>query len=70
LENINAEILLSDKKMTNIRLFNDVIPESEHNKQLNQYIVADDSKFLIFADNANLKLTLPNFPFNGNSFQQ
>ena len=56
--------------MTNIRLFNDVIPESEHNKQLNQYIVADDSKFLIFADNANLKLTLPNVPFNGNSFQQ
>lgn len=70
LENINAEILLSDKKMTNIRLFNDIIPESEHNKLLNQYIVADDSKFLIFADNANLKLTLPNFPFNGNSFQQ
>jgi hypothetical protein len=68
LEGINAEIKLSDKKMTNIRLFADVIPESEHNKLLNQYIIADDSKFLIFADNANLKLTLPNFPFNGTSY--
>jgi hypothetical protein len=68
LENINGEIKLSDKKMTNIRLFADVIPESEHNKLMNQYVIANDSKFLIFADNANLKLTLPNYPFNGTSF--
>lgn len=68
LENINGEIKLSDKKMTNIRLFSEIIPESEHNKLINQYIIADDSKFLVFADNANLKLTLPNFPLNGTSF--
>jgi hypothetical protein len=63
LENIKAQIKLSDKKVTNIRLFSDFIPESEQNKLLNQYIIADDSKYLIFADNCNLKLTLPNLPF-------
>ena len=51
-------------KMTNIRLFSDVIPQSEQNKILNQYIIADDSKYLIFADNANIRLILPNFPLN------
>lgn len=65
LENIDGEILASDLKMTNIRLFADVIPESEHNKILNQYIIADDSKYLIFADNANQKITLGFSPYHG-----
>lgn len=65
---IKAEIQNSDMKATNIRLFSDVIPESEHNKILNQYIIADDAKYLIFADNASMKLNLPNFPYNGNSY--
>jgi len=60
---IDATIYASDMKMTNIRLFSEVIPKSEHNKILNQYIIADDSKYLIFADNANTKLTLPYFPY-------
>jgi hypothetical protein len=64
LENTEAKILISDMKATNIRLFIDVIPESDFNKILNQYIIADDSKYLVFADNANMKLTLPNFPYN------
>ena len=63
LEGIDAVIYASDMKMTNIRLFSEVIPKAEHNKILNQYIIADDSKYLIFADNANTKITLPYFPY-------
>jgi len=63
LEGVEAKINVSDIKMTNIRLFSDIIPLSEHNKLLNQYIIADDSKYLVFADNANTKLTLPYFPY-------
>ena len=68
LENTEAKILISDMKATNIRLWLDVIPESDFNKILNQYVIADDSKYLVFADNANMKLTLPNFPYNGTSY--
>jgi hypothetical protein len=63
IQGVDATIFASDLKMTNIRLFSEIIPESQHNKILNQYIIADDSKYLIFADNANQKLILPNFPF-------
>jgi len=64
MEGVNPELLGSDMKVTNIRLFSDVIPESEHNKILNQYIIRDDSKYLVFADNATARLILPNFPYN------
>jgi hypothetical protein len=63
LQGVEAKILISDMKITNIRLFSDAIPLTEHNKLLNQYIIADDAKYLIFADNANSKLTLPYFPY-------
>jgi hypothetical protein len=63
LEGIDSVIYASDIKMTNIRLFSEIIPISEHNKILNQYIIADDSKYLIFADNANTKIVLPYFPY-------
>jgi len=62
LENIKAQLLSGDMRTTNIRLFLDVIPESEHNKILNQSIIRDDAKFLIFADNANQRIVLPNYP--------
>lgn len=61
---IDAKIYASDMKMTNIRLFSDIIPQQEQNKILNQYIIGSDSKYLIFADNANIRLVLPNFPYN------
>jgi hypothetical protein len=64
LENISAKIKGGDMKITNIRLFVDVIPESQHSKMLNQSIIRDDSKYLIFADNANQKLVLPSFEIN------
>ena len=51
-------------KITNIRLFIDVIPENQHSKILNQSIIRDDSKYLIFADNANQRLVLPSFEIN------
>jgi len=67
LDSTNITILGSDMKVTNIRLFNDVIPESEHNRILNQAIIGEDYKYLIFADNANTRLTLPNYPLNQNN---
>jgi len=70
LEGVNAQILISDMCATNIRLFADVIPVDDHNKILNQYLIGVDSKYLVFADNANLKLSLPNFPFNGDAFDR
>jgi hypothetical protein len=66
LEDTNScKILGSDIKLTNIRLFGDVIPEYHHHKLLNQYVIGNDSSHLIFADNANEKLILPRFPYNG-----
>jgi hypothetical protein len=62
IESVNPVILGSDMKLTNIRLFADIIPESTHNKILNQYVMREDSKYLVFADNANSRLYLPSFP--------
>jgi hypothetical protein len=68
LENVTANIIVSDIKATNIRLFNDVIPEDQHNILLNQYKVGEESKYLIFADNASMRLTLPNYSMKTTSF--
>jgi hypothetical protein len=57
-------ILGSDMRLTNVRLFVEPIPESQHNKILNQYIIGDDSKHMVFADNATARIYIPNFPFN------
>ena len=62
MESVNCQILASDMRATNIRLFLETIPEDVHNKVLNQYIIRDDSKYLVFADNATTRLYLPNFP--------
>lgn len=62
IENNTCEILASDMSVTNIRMFTEPIPEDQHNKILNQYIIRDDSKYLIFADNATTRLYLPKFP--------
>jgi hypothetical protein len=56
---MNASILGSDMSITNIRMFIDIIPESEHNKMLNREILGSDYKYIIFSDNANKKLELP-----------
>jgi hypothetical protein len=60
--NINPVIKGSDMRVTNIRLFSDILPVPIHNKILNQYIIGEDSKYLIFADNATTRLYLPKFP--------
>lgn len=57
-----CEILASDMKITNIRMFTDIIPTDQHNKICNQYVIRDDSKYLVFADNATTRLYLPKFP--------
>jgi hypothetical protein len=64
IESDSCQLIASDMKATNLRLFDDVIPEGYHNKILNQIIIGNDSKNLIFADNANMRLVLPNFPMN------
>lgn len=64
LEGDFCELLGSDMRATNLRLFADTIPENYHNKILNQYIVGNDSKYLVFADNATTRIYLNNFPFN------
>jgi len=64
IENNNCKIFGSDMKATNIRLFNDVLPEKSHNKLLNQVIVGNDSRNLVFGDNANTRIILPRFPMN------
>lgn len=62
METDNCLLLASDMKATNIRLFADVLPVESHNKLLNQAIIGNDAKYLIFADNANTRLSLPRFP--------
>jgi hypothetical protein len=64
LENISAKLKGCDMKITNLRFFIDVIPENQHSKMLNQSIIRDDSKYLVFADNANQRLVLPSFEIN------
>ena len=61
LETTTAKIMSGDFKITNIRLFSQIVPEEEINKILNQSILRDDTKYLIMGDNANKKLTLPNY---------
>lgn len=63
LEGVDCRIMSSDIKATNIRLFKDIIPEDQHNSILNQYIIGDDAKFMVFADNANTRIILDNFPY-------
>ena len=64
-DNIDISITSSDMKITNIRLFNDVIPYNDHNKILNQYNVSPhDYRNIIFSDSANQKIVLPNLPIN------
>ena len=60
----NFEIMGSDMRLTNIRLFNEIIPQSEHNRILNQYILGNDYKYIIFGDNANSRITLPNYSYS------
>jgi hypothetical protein len=64
LEGIETRLIGSPMSLTNIRLFSDVIPYMEHHKILNQAIIRD-SQYLIFGDNANNRINLSNYPFNG-----
>ena len=64
LSGVDPMILGSDMKMTNIRLFNDVIDPSYQSKILNMYQVGTDNQNIIFSDNCNATIRLPNFPYN------
>ncbi len=56
----DMEIIGSDIKYTNLRVFKDVIPTDSINNILNQLIITDANK-LILADNANKKLYAENY---------
>lgn len=64
MEDVRCKLFGSDMKVTNIRLFDDIMPKDSHNKLLNQALVGNDSRHLVFADNANTRLTLPRYPMN------
>jgi hypothetical protein len=66
LGDMNASVLGSETKLTNITLFGDVIPEDQHIKLLSSPIIRDDYKHLIFTDNANMKLILANHSISQN----
>jgi len=53
----------SNMRLTNIRIYNDVVSEESHNKILNQYIIRD-TDYLILGDNSNKKVLLENYPYN------
>lgn len=61
---LNMKITGSLMKITNIRIFDDVIPDDQHTKILNQQIIRD-SDHAILADNANKIYILPNYPYHG-----
>lgn len=61
IDGAKAKLIGSDMKLTNIRMFSDIIPENTHHKILNQSIIGNDTKYLVFADNANNKIILPNY---------
>lgn len=52
----------SNMRLTNIRIYNDVVAKESHNKVLNQYIIRD-TDYLILGDNSNKKITLANYPY-------
>jgi len=57
--NQTITVYASDVKMTNIRIFNDVIPEDSKSNILLQRVI-QDSEYLILADNATKELYTPN----------
>jgi len=61
-QDVEMSILASDMKITNIRIFEEEVPEKEFTKILNQQIIRDSDK-LILADNANKLYKLPTFPY-------
>lgn len=61
---VAANILASNMKITNIRLFTDIIPQKAQDKILNQQIIGKDTKYLIFADNANERIITDYLPLD------
>jgi hypothetical protein len=64
LDGLNASLKSGDFKITNIRLFSEIIPIKQHSNILNQYHLRDDTKYLILGDNANMRLSLPYMPLD------
>ena len=59
---ITMKIKASNMRITNLRIFDDIIPGDQHTKILNQQIIRD-TDHLIMADNSNKILVLPNYPY-------
>jgi len=63
INDIELTLLGSPMKITNIRIFDDVIDETKFNLVLNQQIIRDSSH-LIMADNANVRINTTKYPYN------
>lgn len=59
----------SNMSMTNIRIFNDIIPEDKFDIVLNQYIIKN-GEYLILQDNCSRKFTMQYFNYNDVKPQQ
>jgi len=60
IDNKNIEIIGSDIKYTNLRVFKEVIPSKNINNILNQLVIVDEHH-LILGDNANRRIYADNF---------
>lgn len=64
---VHARIVASDMKLTNMRLFLDIIPTNNH-KILNMEIIDHNYKYILLSDNANKIYTLPFVADSKNDF--
>lgn len=62
-DDLTMKITGSLMRITNLRVFDDIIPDDQHTKILNQQIIRD-SDHVIMADNANRVYVLPQYPYN------
>jgi hypothetical protein len=60
---ITMKITASNMKITNLRVFDDIIEESEITKIMNQQVLRD-TDHVILGDNSNRVMVLPNYPYN------
>lgn len=66
-DDLTMRITASNMYITNIRVFDDIIPDDQHTKILNQQIVRD-SDHLLMGDNSNkLYSNLDSYPYHGSS---
>jgi hypothetical protein len=59
---VSLQITASNMLITNLRIFNDIIPDTEITSVMNQQIIRD-TDYAILVDNSNVTFALPNYPY-------